>query len=61
MTSTAAAQAFNAYPRKGLIAPGSDADVIVLDPRVHHVLGVGSHHSRIDTNIYEGRAIQARR
>lgn len=33
LTSTAVAQAFNAYPRKGVLAPGSDADVIVLDPR----------------------------
>lgn len=54
ITSTAAAQIFNVYPRKGRIAPGSDADVIVLDPRVKHTISGATHHSRIDTNVYEG-------
>ncbi len=54
VTSTAAAQIFNAYPRKGVVMAGSDGDVIVMDPRVNHTLGVGSHHSRMDTNVYEG-------
>lgn len=60
MTSTAAAQIFNLYPRKGRLAAGSDADVVLLDPRVGHTLGVGSHHSRMDTNIYEGKAVQGK-
>lgn len=51
-------QIFNLYPRKGRLAAGSDADVVLLDPRVGHTLGVGSHHSRMDTNIYEGKAVQ---
>jgi len=53
-TSTTAAQVFNIFPRKGLLAAGSDADVIVLDPAVTHTLSAASHHSRMDTNIYEG-------
>lgn len=61
MTSTAAAQIFNLYPRKGRVAAGSDADVILFDPRVDHTLGVGSHHSRMDTNVYEGKRVQVRR
>ncbi|WIA28115.1 hypothetical protein OEZ86_010692 [Tetradesmus obliquus] len=60
ITSTAAAQIFNVYPRKGRIAPGSDADVIVLDPRVKHTISAATHHSRIDTNVYEGKQIQGK-
>ncbi len=51
-------QIFNLYPRKGRLAAGSDADVVLFDPRVGHTLGVGTHHSRMDTNIYEGKAVQ---
>ena len=58
LTSTAAAQAFNIYPRKGLLAPGSDADVIILDPGVEHTLSMRTHHSAMDTNIYEGRKVR---
>jgi dihydroorotase-like cyclic amidohydrolase len=61
MTSTAAAQIYNVYPRKGRVAAGSDADVILLDPRPTHTLGVGQHHSRMDTNVYEGKAVQVGR
>ena len=57
LTSTAAAHAFNIYPRKGVLAPGSDADVIIFDPAAEHVISAASHHSRMDTNIYEGRAV----
>eukprot|EP00879_Flechtneria_rotunda_P006700 GHRR01007040.1.p1 GENE.GHRR01007040.1~~GHRR01007040.1.p1 ORF type:complete len:271 (+),score=89.28 GHRR01007040.1:842-1654(+) len=60
ITSTAAAQVFNIYPQKGRTAPGSDADVIVLDPRVNHTISAATHHSRIDTNVYEGKAIQGK-
>ncbi|MEW5319999.1 MAG: hypothetical protein WDW38_011104 [Sanguina aurantia] len=56
-SSTAAARAFNLFPRKGLLAAGSDADVIVFDPRVTHTLGVGAGHSAMDTNLYEGMQI----
>jgi dihydropyrimidinase len=60
VTSAAVAQIFNLYPRKGLVAAGSDADVIVLDPQAPHTLGAASHHSRMDTNIYEGRRVKSR-
>eukprot|EP00877_Chromochloris_zofingiensis_P011631 jgi/Chrzof1/6721/Cz19g06250.t1 len=57
VTSTAAAQAFNIYPQKGVIAAGSDADVIVFDPEVKHTISAATHHSKMDTNIYEGKYI----
>jgi len=57
LTSTAVAKAFNAYPRKGALAAGSDADIIILDPKAKHTISASTHHSRIDTNIYEGREV----
>lgn len=60
ITSTAVAQAFNVYPRKGVISPGSDADIIVLDPEIEHTISASSHHSTIDQNIYEGRSIRGK-
>ena len=60
VVSTATAQAFGVYPRKGVIAPGSDADVILFDPRARHVISARTHHSRIDTNIYQGMEIEGK-
>ena len=60
LVSTAVAHAFNLYPRKGVIAPGSDADLFLFDPSVKHVISAATHHSRIDTNIYEGREVQGK-
>lgn len=59
-TSTAAAQVFGLYPAKGHVAAGSDADVILLDPAVEFVVSPKTHHSRLDTNVYEGRKLQGR-
>lgn len=60
VVSTATAQAFGLYPRKGVIAPGSDADVILFDPVARHVISARTHHSRIDTNIYQGKEIEGK-
>ena len=60
MTSTAAAHAFNLYPRKGVIAAGSDADVILFDPAGETTISAGTHHSASDTNVYEGRTARGR-
>jgi len=59
-TSTAAAQVFNIYPSKGVILPGSDADIILLDPEAEHTISSATHHSRMDTNVYEGRKIRGK-
>jgi dihydropyrimidinase len=60
VTSTAAAQIFNIYPRKGAVAVGSDADVIVFDPNVEHTISAATHHSKMDTNVYEGKRIKGK-
>ncbi|KAG6545570.1 hypothetical protein Mapa_012920 [Marchantia paleacea] len=54
ITSTACAQIFNIYPQKGAILPGSDADIIILNPKRNTRISAETHHSNIDTNIYEG-------
>eukprot|EP00959_Pyramimonas_sp_CCMP1952_P027985 587311-Pyramimonas_sp.AAC.2 len=59
-TSSVAAQVFNIFPRKGLLAAGSDADVIVLDPNEVHTITAAAHHSAMDTNIYEGVRVEGK-
>ncbi|XP_031400839.1 dihydropyrimidinase [Punica granatum] len=55
ITSTECARIFNIYPRKGAILAGSDADIIILNPNSSFEISANTHHSRTDTNIYEGR------
>ncbi|XP_042470760.1 dihydropyrimidinase-like isoform X1 [Zingiber officinale] len=54
VTSTECAKIFNIYPRKGAVLEGSDADVIVLNPNATYTISAASHHSKTDTNVYEG-------
>lgn len=60
VTSTQAAKIFNLFPKKGVLMEGSDADLIVFDPDYNHTISVASHHSRMDTNIYEGKEIKGK-
>ncbi|KAL3621954.1 dihydropyrimidinase [Castilleja foliolosa] len=55
VTSTECARIFNIYPRKGAILVGSDADIIILNPNSSFQISSSTHHSRTDTNVYEGR------
>ncbi len=55
--STAPAKLFGLYPRKGEIAPGSDADIVVFDPHVEKTLSVKDQYTNSDYNPYEGKRI----
>lgn len=58
ITSTAPAKIYGMYPRKGTIAPGADADVLVWDPEKEHELNQASLHMRVDYSPYEGRKVK---
>ena len=57
VNSTTPARMFGLYPRKGTIAPGSDADIVVYDPSLQHVLSAQTHHMAVDYSAYEGLEI----
>lgn len=58
ITSTAAAKMFGMFPKKGTIAVGSDADIVIFDPNKEQTLGVATHHMNVDYSAYEGRTIR---
>ena len=60
VTSTAAAKMWGLYPRKGHIAAGSDADIVVFDPKDSTTFSAKTHHSAIDTSLWEGYTASGR-
>ena len=54
LTSTAAAKIFGLFPKKGTIAVGSDADIVIFDPNREQTISAATHHMRVDYSAYEG-------
>src|SRR5687767_11629486 len=57
LTSTSPAKIFGMFPKKGTIAPGSDADIVIFDPNKQTTLSVKTLHMKVDYNPYEGRQV----
>lgn len=60
ITATAPAKLFGLFPRKGTIAVGSDADLVLFDPAERWTIRAAEHHSRVDYTLYEGREVTGR-
>ncbi|MEC0231449.1 dihydropyrimidinase [Paenibacillus alba] len=58
IVSTRSAKLFGLFPRKGTIAVGSDADIVIFDPAVTRILSAETHHMQVDYNPFEGLEVR---
>ena len=54
LVSTAPARIFGMYPKKGILAAGSDADIVLWDPIAEYTISADTHHMRVDYSMFEG-------
>jgi len=57
VTSTNPAKTFGLYPKKGTIAPSSDADIVIYDPLATQTISASTHHMAVDYSCYEGKTV----
>jgi dihydropyrimidinase len=57
VTAVMPAKVFGLWPKKGRIAAGADADIVLWDPARHVTLSAATHHMRVDHSLYEGRTV----
>jgi dihydropyrimidinase len=60
VTATAPAKIFGIFPKKGTIAVGSDADIVIFDPNQTHVISAKTHHMNCDYSAYEGWKVKGK-
>ena len=60
VTSTNPAKIFGMHPRKGCIAVGADADIVIFDPNEEHTLSVDTHHMNVDYSAYQGWKVKGK-
>jgi dihydropyrimidinase len=58
ITSTSPAKIFGLFPRKGTIAVGSDADIVIFDPKEEMTISAKTHHMNVDYSCYEGMRVK---
>src|SRR5438094_2096172 len=60
IVSTAPAKIFGMYPKKGTLAPGSDADIVVWDAKAEHTISAKTHNMRVDYSMFEGFQVRGK-